>query len=593
MRLSRLLSPFLASIACLAFFACEDRSTGTSDEHETSMARLYRTDGTPAARAKVKFYSVSDTAQVPAALTYTTENGEIQLPELPAGLYNAVASDGSGTAALIDSIVYSANGKASVLSDTLKPMGILRGRVVVQPQHSPQIAWIQVMGMGLAVNVDPSGSFSIPMPSGGATIYALTREHDYTPTFRTVQIRSIDTVDLGMIELIYTGIPIVKGTSVAYDSINGVAMVRWDRSSSPRVAWYRLDRMESNGMADSRTFPASGATEWFDTLFRPTEVRLNARTPSYSVVALDSGLHPGLDWNHVPLVAPSPYVASRPGLGLQKLGRLPEGCARLDTLAGGLVCLNGPRFDFYTYPTDSIRVWTSPDGVEWSAPFTVPGRPMRAIPWQGNLWVVRGIPATNSSRGVFGEGGVELPELTAAVIEVWDLKGHRLSSDTLPNPEGILGHRLMAHGDTLYLSLDNVRSGTMGATGPAGILPVADSVRAMVLPGNSWRTIADFEYWAEYSKSDEMMMLPMWIASDIGWNMFQLAPSESLGGFEFSSRGGILFASSPDWRFPWQVSHTSQFIYRGDGAKVPAVLAWQGCGIFPSGSDLIGICPRP
>lgn len=462
MRLSRL----LPAIASLAFFACQDPTTGTSDEHETSMARLYHPDGTPAARAKVKFYPVSDTAQVPAALTYTTENGEIQLPDLPAGMYNAVASDGSGTAALIDSIVYSANGKASVLSDTLKPMGVLRGRVVVQPQHSPQIAWIQVVGMGVAANVDSLGRFEISLPAGRATVYALTREAHYTPTFQVVTAGTGVTRDLSDIRLIYTGIPVVTGLEVQYDSLSAIATVRWNRSTGRAIMGYLVEiggdsvgrgRVVIRSPLDTMIIDSVYTLKTkFDDLVLP-------RRREYSVRAIDSASDTGSAWIHRELKAASPLLIPKMDVIAHPLADRPVGCRDVDTLAGGLVCIGyymisstaSLDYDDGIQNLDSIQVWTSQNGLVWSHKLPIPGSAFNVIAWRGLIWVARGWWSPEST--VIESGGQtrNVGLLRGVVVEAWNPSGTLVRKDTLPDSGEVYSHRLLVSGDSLLLVKDS------------------------------------------------------------------------------------------------------------------------------------------
>lgn len=222
------LSPNLVLASLLAGFclwSCQpDSVSGTSDEHETSLARLYLPSGAPAARAAVSFFAVGDSSQLPAARTYTADNGAIEVPVLPAGMYNAVAISGT-QAVLMDSIVFSANGQASLLSDTLRPLCVVTGRLRVEPQHSPQIGWVQVLGQGLAANVDAQGNFRLALPGGRVVLAGYTRAENYTPTFRTVELRGGDSVDIGDLRLMYTALPVVTGLNATYDDKTGIVTV--------------------------------------------------------------------------------------------------------------------------------------------------------------------------------------------------------------------------------------------------------------------------------------------------------------------------------------------------------------------------------
>ena len=141
------LAALLSSVSCAALLgACDRTSGGTTDE--TSTVTFYLPDGAPAAGARVQIYASSDTTRKPRDQVFADQQGRVRLPRLEADYYNLVTRDKSGRAIFQDSLV-SDGKRMDFASDTLVETGVVVGRVRVQPQHSPRIVWIALLGLSL------------------------------------------------------------------------------------------------------------------------------------------------------------------------------------------------------------------------------------------------------------------------------------------------------------------------------------------------------------------------------------------------------------------------------------------------------------
>lgn len=596
MNAPRFLRALIAVVPAIGLAAC-DRQAGTSDEHETTVAaRLFQPDGSPASGARIKIYAVADTAKTPQDLVFAAPDGSVRLPtDLPAGEYNLVATDGLGNGLVIDSLLSKGAGAPSLRSDTLRPLGVLTGRLQVEPQHSPRIAWVQILGVGLAANVDTSGNFRLEVPAGRITLAALTREEDYTPTFRAVKTISDSVLDIGTVRLEYTGIPVVEGLTVTYDTLNGVATVQWNRATMPGLLGYEVQW----GGYQSFTIDNLSDTVFRDTLFRPETFEDQRKTREYSVVAVDSARKPGVAWRRMALDVPSPWTVPRRGFRIDTTFRieLPENaCNVLDTAGEHLVCIReGSRQgEWHTlHFADTAEVRVSRDGKTWTL-LPIPGGSLRTVVWKDRIWVVRGI-----------ESGAMLvlphpynqdlqpstePLYDGARVETWKLDGSLERVDSVLDRKAAALYRLMVVSDTLLLSRDSAEYVSMAMIW-SGYMGSSTGLRRLAEPGSSW------------SQESTGMGNPAfeWQLSDrafwfINPPLGPLMAEQSWNGWDWSRFiSGGLFAARPGERFNWRLgSGLFNVRHRGNGTVVPPFVIWKGCVLVqePAAGKVHGICPE-
>jgi hypothetical protein len=405
-----------AIIAALLLWGCDktDSVSGTNDETSTSLGRVLRPDGRSAVGARVLLYASGDTQTVPAGSGIVDANGQVVLVSVPkAGYYSLLAKDDSGRALFEDSLV--SNGKILVVfTDTVRSTGRVVGRVSVQPQDKPAIAWVQLLGAGRYVNVDDSGKFSIDsVPAGRFTVAALTLTANYTPTFRAVKTISDTTVDVGTIALVYTGIPQVQGVKVTWDSVVNTATVTWNAVSDTVVTGYYVYRgTQSDATSGSKVAYVTSGTQWTDTLFAGVQSRGSlgglldsvSRTLWYRVVAVtNASIGP---WSQPDSVdVRSSVLTSIWSPVWAAGGTLPVGASltTLDSLGSGLGVL---------VPADtSNTLWTSPNGASWTQGISLSTN-SHPVFWKGSLW-------WSTSRGTRGYY-LQYPTLADARIPIID-----------------------------------------------------------------------------------------------------------------------------------------------------------------------------
>lgn len=592
MNIPRHLRILFTAFAFLSMGAC-DRQAGTTDEHETTVAaRVFLPDGTPAAGARVRIYAVGDTMQEERDQVFASSDGSVVLPTLPAGKYNLVVTDDNGKGVVIDSLLSTGAGSPSMRNDTLRAMGVLTGRLQVEAQHSPTIAWVQILGIGLATNVDTAGRFRLEVPAGRVTLAALTRDTSYTPTFRSIRTIPDSTMDVGTVRLVYTGIPIVDGLDVKYDTMAGIATVRWNRTLAYGLRGYVLygasrGQIVLDDLSD---------TLWHDTLFRPDSFALDSARREYFVVAADSSRAEGSPWRRVALKAVSPWTIPRGSFRDTVLGTIPaEGCQELDTLAGGLVCFrrriaanNGLHL---LHRSDSVDVSVSPDGKTWRDLPRFAGV-LRVVAWRGRIWATRGIPSGESSTflnadgtPMLGSNGTVLaaPRYKGVVVESWSVEGTLERVDSLSDGRGAMCYQLFASGDTLVLTRDSAANTVTGAYGPGGVMAIPLDTRRLVDVDGSWveeGSARGLDLTLEWGRVNWLAMEGLGMLN--GGHVYAFVEGDpsivTWGGLQWDQYGWTLFARAPNDKFPW-VSSTGGCIgnyYRGNGAKAPPFLLWNG-----------------
>lgn len=227
-------SKYLITILIISLMAsilkCTNNIAGSEVTNEKAF--VYMPGGkSPAVAAKIAVVPVDYIPDNQNSDIYETETdgkGSYTIDGIPTGFYNIIAQKDS-LSSYQDSVFL---GSADDLrNDTLDFSGSLSARIVMQPNHDPQSAVIQVLGTtNYFSNVDNSGWFTLKnQPAGSYQLRIVTTEPQYTPTFENVVIRAgkSDTLQ-EPIHLIYTGIPVVSGLRAVYNPVSSVICLSWN-----------------------------------------------------------------------------------------------------------------------------------------------------------------------------------------------------------------------------------------------------------------------------------------------------------------------------------------------------------------------------
>jgi len=394
----------LFAIAALVLCSCDDRLANTTPERGTNdeTSTFYLADGQKAANASVFIYPLRSTDSLPVATAYTDANGKVAIEKLDRGLYSLVVRSPSGEAVFVDS-VFSNGTTASVRSDTLRRTGTLKGKVKVQPQDDPKIAWLYLQGAGIYANVDDSGSFQLTgVPEGRYTLLARTDRTNYTTTVRSVVVHPDSLVDAGTIELVYTGLPVVTGIVGVWDSMGGAVTVHWDPSPSPKVKGYEIWRGASNDPQVERRlgYVDSAVASWKDTVFPNNDNAFESTKAyvRYRVAPVAQDGTPGVLWNSWSDSLRPPFLVAKLAAKWNLVSSTaPTSPARLDTLNGGLVLIEQVE--------GGMALSVSPDGASWRRIRIDPGfvgystmepGSLEGVAYQGRFWWVRKGSGTRS-----------------------------------------------------------------------------------------------------------------------------------------------------------------------------------------------------
>jgi uncharacterized protein (TIGR02145 family) len=269
-------------LTALLFSLCtRDNLTGTDVGNE-KVITVYLADGkTPAPNTNVRFYSVGDTSKLYKYQAITDTKGQYSLVGVKDldGMYNVWDQFDDTLMAYQDSVLITPN-TYTVKDDTLQKTGSLTGIVGLQPNDDPRTVTVQVLGTHKFSNVDSSGHFLLSGMAAG--VYGLkisTTLPLYTSIYPNVTVRSgfADTAK-DTFRLIYTGIPVVMGMKVSYDTLNGVVRLSWKKVQYQNLQDYLIYR----SFKDSVQWPSTPLTNVLDTTFIDSIFKKSTSTGPFS-----------------------------------------------------------------------------------------------------------------------------------------------------------------------------------------------------------------------------------------------------------------------------------------------------------------------
>lgn len=306
---------FYLIISCTKESDQNESLVGTIDETDTGIeAMLFNPDGTPAQGASIKYFKVADTTKLPVLEVVSDEYGVFSTKGLELGNYNVYAEKGEWVA-FQDSISVYAD-TVFIENDTLESPRTLSAIIGLQPNHDPRTVTVEVLGTDIYTNVNEDGYFTLKrMATGDFTLKLSTTLDDYTTTFKNITIKE-DTPDniSDTLWLIYTGIPVVIGLDVDYDTIAGLVKLSWEKTKYGDLQDYLIYRDFYDSINLSLT-PISLANDTFfyDTIF---DMKKNSGEFSYNdtnsyhfkyrVKVRNNSQEIGLSYKFVDIFTPSP-----------------------------------------------------------------------------------------------------------------------------------------------------------------------------------------------------------------------------------------------------------------------------------------------
>jgi hypothetical protein len=403
----------IIALCATLIFSCLAPEDGTEIPNELTGTEFLAGSGV-ASDAEIQLVPVgfqpggtsrSDSVASAVFKTTTGVNGKFTFRDVPAGLYNIVASK-NGSASFRDSVAVTGK-RQSLEADTLRTPGRLVGLVALQPQHDPRTAIVQVMGTLLFVNVEKDGKFNLEgLGAGSYRLRVTTSLAGYSPLFKEVSVRSgmEDTLPEPL-RPFYFEIPVVTGLTAKPGS-EGTVILRWSVSDFDKVRSYCIYRDTVRALLPS-TAPIQCVTDtiYIDTIYSPTP--RHGQYPYqdtvhhsfvYRVKILSQSDDVGPSFGFAEVRAVPPSIGISLGQWNQAIASAPFGSRighTLLTFKDRLWLLGGGA-------QDSFDIWSSSDGIEWRqelirAPFPSPF--FTAVVFQEKIWVLGTfeLPNPNSS----------------------------------------------------------------------------------------------------------------------------------------------------------------------------------------------------
>jgi len=262
-------------ILLLVFSSCQlgkEIAGGTEIPNELVGREVIAGKG-PAVDAEIRIIPVGyqpggagDKSQLPNYSLRTDSSGRFKLIGALPGQYNILAVKG-GLKSFRDSVAITEISH-DLGTDTLLLPGSLFGKVVLEPDHDPRSAIVQVLGTNLYVNVDSAGSFALPdLAQGKYRLQVETSLPGYTTLYTPAEVRSGRSDTLPELKPFYAYVPVVTGLSASTNP-DGHIFLRWDPSPYLNIDSYLIYRDSATALLPSASPIARvEETSFTDTLF--------------------------------------------------------------------------------------------------------------------------------------------------------------------------------------------------------------------------------------------------------------------------------------------------------------------------------------
>jgi hypothetical protein len=253
------LYPVIASLVVLTIICCTSTPSdlcGNSTQvgNGRITGSIYEPDGsTPAKNAAVYVRRKNALADItllsvkqPADSVLTDDSGRFTTDSLDTDLYIIEATDRKNAFVFIDSIVVNDTEARQLPPATLKKPGAVKGTLKLSDGSDPRKIFILAFGLDRFVTAQQDGSFLFGQIAEGTYHIRIIPALDNYGVFdiTSVPVRSADTIDLGIIELPFTGIPIVRNVTASYDTLRQWVTVQWSKPLTGIGNYYNVYRRE-------------------------------------------------------------------------------------------------------------------------------------------------------------------------------------------------------------------------------------------------------------------------------------------------------------------------------------------------------------
>jgi hypothetical protein len=275
---------------CIFLFSCAPNSgNGTLTGNPAICGRVFQADGSTAAKNAVVYLrdknaliDISSIGEISGiAITQTDKNGFFEIDSVGNGTYTIECTDGKNNYALYDSVTVNNNQETVHLpADTLKPAGAIKGRIILPEGGDPSNVYALAFGVDRFSICDTSGKFKLKNISEGTYSLRFVSSLSGYGTYDTtnIHVTSGDTSDIGVIELPYTDIPLLKNVALTLDTMKEIVTITWDSIDASRINGYNLYKK----MANDSGFKKCNQTSLQQPFFIDSLVETN-KTYSYRV----------------------------------------------------------------------------------------------------------------------------------------------------------------------------------------------------------------------------------------------------------------------------------------------------------------------
>jgi hypothetical protein len=247
-----------AAAVVVTFSRCAKESFGsitTPENRPAIFGVLYNNDGTFARNVTVTIRKKNSAAAVPEAATAKRAAGSSSVATDGCGRFSfdsniepdmyVIEAKSGNDAALIDSVrVLQKRASVGLVPDTLRPMGVIKGRVRLAQGGDPQKIFALALGIDRFSRAGADGGFCFnDLARGVYTLRFISSLAEYDGLdYGSIAVSAAETTDVATMELPCRKVPVPQNLTVSYDTLSARVTLRWSRLDSALVKEYILYR---------------------------------------------------------------------------------------------------------------------------------------------------------------------------------------------------------------------------------------------------------------------------------------------------------------------------------------------------------------